>query len=229
MEISLSSRLLAAEHYIRAGAALADIGTDHAYLPISAVLSGKCEYAVASDINNAPLMRAVDNVKAYGLSERIKCVLSDGFEKISGFTDAAICGMGGEMTAHIIEKAGAVTAHNGVRLILQPMTRLNAVRECVLRLGFDITEEYTVLDSGKYYTVICADYDGKARVADNFSLIYGDFSKKRFSDDDVRRGYIEHEIDKLCVIIKGKTTSQLDTSAERGMIKTLDTLIQSGT
>ncbi|MCD8003920.1 MAG: class I SAM-dependent methyltransferase [Clostridia bacterium] len=229
MEISLSPRLLAAERYIRAGAALADIGTDHAYLPIFAVLSGKCEYAVASDINNAPLMRAKDNVAAYGLSERIKCVLSDGFEKISGFTDAAICGMGGELTARIIEKAGTVAAHNGVRLILQPMTRLNTVRQCILRLGFDITEEYTMIDSSKYYTVICADYDGKARAADNFSLIYGDFSKKRFSDDDVRRGYIEHEIDKLCVIIKGKTVSQLDTSVENAMIKALGALIGSGT
>lgn len=223
------ARLAAALSYVRKGAVLADIGTDHACLPIYAAQNGLISRAVASDVNSGPLVRAIENVKKSGLETLIECVLTSGFDGMEemGITDAAICGMGGELIADIIENAGFIK-HSGMRLIVQPMTMPDAARRAMLRSGFQIVSEMTVAEDRKYYTVICADYCGAEHTIDEFTALFGDFAVKNFESDAVRLGYLRHEIAKYDRIIKGKSISGLDTGAERMIIQKLSEKLQEG-
>ena len=212
------ARLAAAASYIRGGAVFADIGTDHAYLPIYAASCGLITRAVASDVNRGPIEHAVENVRKNGAESLISCVLTSGFDNLESFgiTDAAICGMGGELIATIISNADFIK-HDGFRLIVQPMTMPDAARRELWHSGFEITSETTVFEERKYYTIICADYCGISHTLDDFTALYGDFNIRHFSSDEVCRGYLEHEILKYERIIKGKSVSGLDVSFEHGI------------
>lgn len=215
-------RLSAAAGFIRRGAVFADIGTDHALLPIWAVANGIAVRAVASDVNEGPLRRARENAARYGVGNRVRCVLANGFEGIEsyGISDAAICGMGGELIADIVERAAFIKS-NGFRLIVQPMTIPDAARRGLWRAGFAIMDELTVCEGDKFYTVICADYCGIVRTVDEFTALYGDIAARKFESDDVRINYFKHEIGKYEQIIKGKNSAGLDVSAEREIIRRL--------
>ena len=228
--IVLSSRLSAAASYIRPSSIFADIGTDHAFLPIYAVETGLAVRAYAADINQMPLARAMENISAHGLESRVTCVLTSGFDALDacGITDAAVCGMGGELIADIILRAGFIRS-DGFRLVIQPMTKHDAARRALWDSGFLIISELTVCEEGKYYTVICADYTGctgkAARAADDFTAFYGDFRLKKFESENVRREYLEHEISKYNGIIRGKDISGADTSDERAIVMRLSELL----
>ena len=116
---NLDARLLSVAKFVREGAYACDIGTDHAYLPVYLVITGRAERALASDINKGPVMRAEESVARYGVSDKIKVILSDGLagaEK-NPVTDIIIAGMGGELIASILE-AAKWTRDRKYRLIL---------------------------------------------------------------------------------------------------------------
>ena len=142
------------------GVRFADIGTDHAYLPIFLLQKGKIECAYASDINRGPIENANENLKKYGLEDRVVTRVANGLDGIESFqpTDIAICGMGGELIIKILEGAPYVR-QNHVRLILQPMTHVELVRE-YLQNGFYTIAENVVCEDGKIYQVLCLQYDG---------------------------------------------------------------------
>ena len=216
-------RLFAAAGFIRRDAVFADIGTDHALLPIWAVTNGIAVRAVASDVNEGPLRRARENAARYGVGDRVQCVLANGFDGMEsyGITDAAICGMGGELIADIVKRAALIKS-DVFRLIVQPMTMQDAARRGLWRAGFDITDELTVCEGDKFYTVICADYCSVVNNEfDDFTALYGDIAARKFESDDVRINYFKHEIGKYEQIIKGKNSADLDVSAEREIIRRL--------
>ena len=157
--ITLDDRLLSAAEYVRQGAHLADIGTDHALLPIFLLLSGRVTSAVLADINEGPLSAARENVVAHGLSDRVEYRLTDGCAALSGLgiTDYTICGMGGELIADIIDRAPHLMCE-GVRLILQPMTRQATLRRYLAEHGFTIKSERYTYAQGKYYVTMLAEY-----------------------------------------------------------------------
>ena len=162
--ITLDDRLLSAAEYVRQGAILADIGTDHAFLPIFLLKSGSISRAVLADVNEGPLAAAKQNCIINGVLDRVELHLTDGAQALStlGITDYTICGMGGELIARIIESAPHLMTE-GVRLILQPMTRQGALRSSLARLGFIIlSETYTEVD-GKHYVTMLAEYEGTPR------------------------------------------------------------------
>ena len=161
---SLDKRLLSCADYVRAGAVFADIGTDHGYLPIFLLKSGRITKAYLSDINEGPLSSAERNARVEGLSDKCEFLLSDGAEELSGkgITDYAICGMGGELIARIIEDAPNLKT-GGVRLILQPMTKQEYLRCYLASSGFTVLEERFSFDSGKYYVTLVAEYTGEYR------------------------------------------------------------------
>ena len=102
----LTRRLTAAFNLVRAGKVVADIGTDHAYLPIELVKTGKCLKAFASDIGKGPLERAKDNIDSAGLGAHIETVLTDGAAYFDGIAEEfIIAGMGGELIHRIISDA----------------------------------------------------------------------------------------------------------------------------
>lgn len=148
---------------MRDGAVVADIGTDHAYLPIYLAEQGKIKRAVASDINKGPLEKAKENIHNYGYDEIIDACLANGLAHINEYnpTDIAICGMGGELIAQILDASDYVKKE-GVRLILQPMTSARELREYLSKGYFTIAENI-VFEDGKLYQIICAEYDCKEK------------------------------------------------------------------
>lgn len=221
-ELVLSNRLSAAYSFVRSDSVLADIGTDHGFLPIYSVLKRKCRRAIAADINEMPLMHARENIDKYGLTDKIECVLTSGFDGLDvyGITDGAVCGMGGELIAAIISKNSFIK-QEGFRLIVQPMTMHNVTRAALLQEGFEITEEISLIEDQKYYTVICADYVGETSEYDGFQLLFGDFSRKKYVGDGVRESFINHDIEKYERIASGKRKAGIDASIEEDIINKL--------
>lgn len=177
--IKINDRLLTAVSFVREGARLADVGTDHAYLPIFLLSKGKIKSAVASDINEGPLAKARENIAKYGFENRISTVLCDGLAKIDGelADDIAVLGMGGELIVKIIDEAEWLKKSEK-RLILQPMTHPEKLREYLAENGFRIIGESLSLDRGKIYQTVCAEYDGIKREYDGFNLLFGEYILK---------------------------------------------------
>ena len=173
-ELVLSERLEVAAGYVRDGAVFADVGTDHAYLPIALISRGRVCRAYGTDIHAGPLSRARENVAAHGLSDRISLRQADGLTGLggTGITDVAICGMGGEMILSVIENAPFFHTR-GVRFILQPMTRQSVLREGLWRLGFHIAEERYASDGGRDYVTMLCEYTGVTETHDALDAEFG--------------------------------------------------------
>ena len=178
-QLKLSDRLSTATHYVRDGAIVADIGTDHAYIPIFLTLEGRVKHAIASDINEGPILRARENILEYGLEGKITTRISNGLNGIEQYepTDILICGMGGELIADIIDACEYVKKSN-IRLILQPMTSIYELRS-YLKNGFLTIDENIVYEDGKFYQIICVEYDGITRSYSDAELELGSMNIKK--------------------------------------------------
>jgi tRNA (adenine22-N1)-methyltransferase len=122
--LKLDSRLAAVADNIKPCRTIADIGSDHAYLPIFLLLQNTAERAIVTDIHSGPLQNSRENAVHYGVSDRCDFRLGDGFSplRMREANTIAICGMGGDTIASILTKSAGVT-WNCRRLVLQPMTR----------------------------------------------------------------------------------------------------------
>lgn len=167
-------RLAAAASFGRQGKRIADIGTDHASLPIYLVGIGFAPYAVACDINIGPLNAAKQNISAASLSDKIDVLLTDGLRGVEDYTpeDIYILGMGGELIWRIISDAD-MSRLPGIRLILQPMTHAHDLRHGLYTNGFNIIDETLVRDRDRVYQIIVAEYDGVVRTASDVELWLG--------------------------------------------------------
>lgn len=153
--MELSKRLQAVADLVTAGYKMADIGTDHAYIPISLVSKERIPGAVAMDVNEGPLERAQIHVREYHMEDRIEMRLSDGFSalKPGEAQSAVIAGMGGALMIRIL-KEGAETVSSLDECILQPQSEIEKVRAFLLEEGFLFLEENMVKDDGKYYPMM---------------------------------------------------------------------------
>ena len=171
----VSKRLEAAGALVREGAVIADIGTDHAYLPIRLTLENRISFAIASDIVDGPLRSAERNIAAFGIGEdRIKLMKTDGLRGVELYkpSDILICGMGGELIARIISGSEYVKDPE-ISLILQPMTREEKLRFFLAKNGFAIKDEDIVYEDNKLYQLILASYDGVKREISPESALLG--------------------------------------------------------
>lgn len=153
-QLELTPRLKAIAAWVPQGAKLADIGTDHAYLPVWLVLHGRLESAIASDLRKGPLERARLTGRTYG-AEGIDYRLGNGLSGI-GPQEAdtiVIAGMGGENIASILA-AAPWTGDGAHTLLLQPMTRSAQLRRFLMENGYAITREALVRDRGTIYPVM---------------------------------------------------------------------------
>lgn len=168
------SRLEAAASFGRNGARVADIGTDHASLPIYLVGNNKAPCALACDINEGPLRAAKLNIFSAGLTDLIDTRLTDGLDGIDDFApeDIYVLGMGGELISRII-LSSQLSRKAGVRLILQPMTHAHDLRRDLYANGFNIIDETLVNDRDRVYQIIVAEYDGIVREAGDAELWLG--------------------------------------------------------
>ena len=151
----LSERLLHIAGQIRAGQTLADVGCDHGYLPIYLVQKGCMQRAIAMDINEGPLQRAVEHIEREALGAYIQTRQSDGLEKLSpGEVDAVIiAGMGGNLTIDILTR-GENVVRTLDQLILEPQSELAAVRAFLREKNYFVEAEDLVLEDGKYYPIL---------------------------------------------------------------------------
>lgn len=150
----LSKRLKTVAEMVTKGNIVADIGTDHGYVPIYLVKSSICPRAYAMDIHEGPLEIAKKNIEENGLQDSICTILSDGMEKLScGMAESVIiAGMGGDLMIDILKRGQNI---DGVKeLILSPHKRIDLVRKYLVEAGWHIVQEKMVTDAGKFYTVI---------------------------------------------------------------------------
>ena len=151
----MSPRLRMVGELVPEGARLADVGTDHAYLPAALILEGKIPWAIAADLRQGPLNRARATVREYGLTGKVAFRLCDGLSGIRpGEVDAvAAAGMGGETIAAILT-AAPWTLERDIPLILQPMSSFPDLRKWLGENGFAIEKEQLAREGETLYTAL---------------------------------------------------------------------------
>ncbi len=149
--ITLPPRLSAVADLVGSSRILADIGTDHAHLPVFMIQSGRCSRAFACDVNEGPLLRAKSAVEKYGLSDFIGLIRSDGLRSVPEEYDAlVIAGMGGDLISRILYEHPPICAE---KLILQPMTKPEVLRRFLFRHGYSIEKEVAISEGEKRYII----------------------------------------------------------------------------
>lgn len=157
---SLGARLALCASMVRPGAKLADIGTDHAYLPIWLARQEMVSRAIAADVRLDPLRSAERNIRKYHVEDMVSARLSDGLSVIFPHEadDIVMAGMGGELMIRLIEAAPWLK-DGEKRLILQPMTSAEDLRRFLEREGFAVLQEKAVEEDSHVYSVLQVVYD----------------------------------------------------------------------
>jgi len=187
---------------------LADIGTDHAYLPIEAVGMGLCKKAIACDVNKGPLEIAAANIHAAGFPDTIETRLGDGIKPL-GENEAdciAICGMGGALIIKILEQDLPKARH--AKLILQPQYSQERLRRYLHSANFTFSEEL-VAENSRYYTILCATYTGVAQAYTNSEYFIG-----KLGHSPVFPQYLQHLQYKISRYIQQITDTATREKAE---------------
>ncbi len=203
--MKISKRLSTCLKYTEGFNKLADIGTDHALLPINAVTLGYVSSAQAIDNKQGPFVIAYSNVLKYELNDKVEVILGDGIKKIDSDVDCVvISGMGGSLVSDIILKDDK---QNIKRLILQPNNDSNLVRKAIVEIGFHIVDELVFSDNHKTYDLIVADI-GAVQYSE-FELEFGPINLKEKPYFFIRR--IEKEMVKLNKVLPYITTQSRKT------------------
>lgn len=194
----LTERLRAVALHV-VGTRLADIGTDHAYLPIALLEDGRIEWAVASDLNEGPLESARTNARDKGYADQVDARLGNGLASIApGEADTiAIAGMGGLLIAEILE-TGVEVARSARRLVLQPMNARAELRRYLVTHGYEIVDETLAREGDKFYEIIVAEPTSGTPHQD-FDDDLGRFLLK---DDALTRAFLSHHIQKIERILR---------------------------
>lgn len=172
MIINLSERLSAAASLVKGGGIVADIGTDHGYLPIYLIQSGKIERAIAADIGKMPLENAGKSVAQYGLADKIELRLSDGLNSFreNEVDEIVFAGMGGTLIAEKLKETPWIKNRN-LHFVFQPQSRAEDLRGFLFSNGFEIGTEIATHEGKRFYIAFEAFYTGEVReftVADCF-------------------------------------------------------------
>lgn len=137
---------------------VADIGTDHAYLPIELVKNGKISFAIASDIGEGPLLNAKNDIEEAGFETQIETRLGNGLDTVTSqdnIDTVVIAGMGGKLMTEILNKAWL----RGLKfptLVLEPNIGEPGVRSWLMIHGYQITQEKLLAEAGHTYELIKA-------------------------------------------------------------------------
>ncbi|MBO5746903.1 MAG: SAM-dependent methyltransferase [Clostridia bacterium] len=181
--MSVDNRLKKIAGMIRVGSTVADIGTDHAYLPVFLVRNKIAVRAFACDVSDGPLDNARATVENAGV-DNIIIRKGDGLAAVapSEADTFVIAGMGGDLIARILEAALWVKDAR-YELILQPMTAVEDLREYLCNNGFQIVMERAVKAQGRVYTVMKAVYTGEKLLCDPLFYFVGKLGENLESDE----------------------------------------------
>lgn len=192
----LSKRLYTAASMVHPGNVLADVGTDHGYVPIYLVAEKIIPRAIAMDINRGPLERAREHIQKYGMGDYIETRISDGVTALAvNEADTILAaGMGGGLIMHILKEGGPV-CRSAKELILQPQSELERVRLFLHKSGYVTEQEAFVEEDGKYYPMLRVRYDMAAaeKEPERTALRYGGLLLAH--QDPVLEQYLKREQD----------------------------------
>jgi len=168
MKKILNKRLQTLSAFIEKNDVLLDIGCDHGLLGIYLVLNKNIQ-VISSDINEKPLLKAKENIKKYGLEEKIETRLGDGLSVISNdINTIVISGMGGLNIINILKDIKKYP--NVSKLVLSPNSDFPLTRREISKLGFYLNREEMVFENGKYYLI--SEYQkGKMKTSDFFGKL----------------------------------------------------------
>ncbi|MDP4145894.1 MAG: class I SAM-dependent methyltransferase [Bacillota bacterium] len=216
MEISIRLKTIA--DLINNCESMADIGTDHAYVPIYLVKNNLCKRAIACDINKGPLEKARFNVAIEGLDSKIECRLGGGLQTIKPdeVDSVVIAGMGGNLIRDIIEER--LDVFKSLKYaILQPVQNPDILRKHIYDQGYEIIDEELSLDENKFYEIIKIRYSNEPKQLED---IYYEVGPKLIEKNHyLLKDFISFKIDnyrKICSYINE------DTSFAKGRKKELE-------
>lgn len=200
--MELTPRLQAIADQVFQGARLADVGTDHGYLPVWLLRQGRIDCAIAADLREGPLNRARETGRRWGVEDRISFRLCDGLSAVQkDETDTVvIAGMGGETIASILN--AAPWTRDGVRLLLQPMTGLVELRRWLQEHGYEIVEEHIAREGKRLYSILAVK-GGEMQPLTPAELWAG-----RQSIDPLRREYVAMVRGKVEKALRGQQTAR---------------------
>lgn len=164
MNVNLTPRLSAAASLVRGGGIIADIGTDHGYLPVYLIQSGRVKGAIAADIGKMPLQNAAKTIENYDLDNVISLRLSDGLREFSeGDADEYVfAGMGGTLIAEKLAETPWIKNSN-LHFVFQPQSRAEDLRKFLFENGFSINNELAVHEGRRVYITFDATYTGEIK------------------------------------------------------------------
>ncbi|MDT8715332.1 SAM-dependent methyltransferase [Clostridium sp. 19966] len=207
----ISNRLKSIADMVDKCDSIADIGTDHAYLPIYLLLDNICNKAIASDINKGPIQKAEKNIKFYGLENKIQCRIGSGFNtlKAGEAEGAIIAGMGGNLIIDIISEREDIYDSLSFCL-LTPAQHSDVLRKFLYENGYKILEEDLCYDEGKYYETIKLSGRCKPRYLEELQYeISPIFLEKKHP---LLRNFIDYKID-----LNNKILSAIKVDSEASM------------
>lgn len=158
--MELSKRLKRIAEHVDKCESVADIGTDHGYIPIYLVKEGICKKAIASDINKGPIEKAKVNVAFEGVSDNVKCLLGPGLNplKVGEVNGVILAGMGGNLTRDIL-LADMDKVKKYDFIILQPAQNPEVLREFLYKNDYEIIDEDLIKDEGRFYELFKVKYN----------------------------------------------------------------------
>lgn len=226
MELSL--RLLKIASMVEPCECLADIGTDHAYIPIWLIKNEICKRAVASDINEGPIKKAEKNIAEEGLTKKIECRLGAGLNTIKPYEadTAVVAGMGGNLIRDIINNDIEVFKSLGC-CIAQPVQNPEVFRQYIYNIGFTIIDEELVFEDNKFYEIIKLKFE---KVKEKVEPIYYEVGKKLLDKRHyLLKDFINYKLEKYNSInnklIDNSVNSQIRKTEVINKIKDLKGLL----
>lgn len=211
--MEISERLKTVASFVRTSRTIADIGTDHGYIPIYLCLEEAIDRAIACDVNREPVRRAECNINMYHLGNMIETRLGDGLKplKAGEVEGAVIAGMGGMLIIEILdeclEKTGTLN-----ELVLQPQIDVDKVRKYLHKIGFKIDDEEMIYEDGIYYNVIRAVH-GREKYDNEADYIFGKINIDR--KNAILKEFIEKEMAKNKKIMEKLKEAGTDNSQKR--------------
>jgi tRNA (adenine22-N1)-methyltransferase len=202
-KLQLQPRLQLLADLVPDGSRLADIGTDHGYLPVRLLQDGRIPSAIAADVGREPLQHAVRTAEEYGVAE-IDFRLCDGLRGVSPqeVDTIVIAGMGGETMIHILAAADWTKEPDRYTLLLQPMTKTGELRRWLSDNGYHFTAERLVWDKDFLYPVMVVT-GGRQSISET-EQEYG----VCLADDPLYGEFLDRQIAKLQRAAEGKCRSE---------------------
>lgn len=186
----MSNRLELIATFVQDGIGVADVGTDHGYIPVMLREKGYRGNIIATDINIGPLEKAKQSLKEAQCEDTVELILCDGLDGCESekVDTIIVAGMGGDTITGILDRADWIFRED-IKLILQPVTKPEILRYWLVNNDFRIIKEAQIEENGTIYQIICAVPGRDCRYKDS-ELFIGRFELIKDSP------YVQDTLDK---------------------------------